>query len=139
MRLSRPASRFRDFGHDRIINGWPKPWSEMVPSRNYSSAIEKVKVTPWSQSGPRNDGPTLATSGTEPRPERKAYIALGSNLGDRISMVERACNDMSTRGIKIKRTSSLWETKPMYVLDQSSFVNGACEVGLFPFLYLFLV
>lgn len=57
-----------------------------------------------------------------------AYIALGSNLGDRIGMIEKACNEMSKRGIKIKRTSSLWETEPMYVLEQEKFINGACEV-----------
>jgi len=60
---------------------------------------------------------------------QKAYIALGSNLGDRIGMLEKALLEMSARGIKIKRTSSLWETKPMYVLDQDNFVNGACEVS----------
>ncbi|KAG9241844.1 folic acid synthesis protein-like protein [Calycina marina] len=59
-----------------------------------------------------------------------AYVALGSNLGDRIGMIERACNEMVTRGIKIKRTSSLWETEPMYVLDQASFINGVCEVSI---------
>jgi 2-amino-4-hydroxy-6-hydroxymethyldihydropteridine diphosphokinase/dihydropteroate synthase len=58
-----------------------------------------------------------------------AYIALGSNLGDRIGWIEKACNEMSARGIKVTRTSSLWETEPMYVLNQGSFINGACEVS----------
>lgn len=58
-----------------------------------------------------------------------AYIALGSNLGDRIGMIEKACDEMSNRGLKIKRTSSLWETEPMYVLEQEKFINGACEVS----------
>jgi 2-amino-4-hydroxy-6-hydroxymethyldihydropteridine diphosphokinase/dihydropteroate synthase len=56
-----------------------------------------------------------------------AYIALGSNMGDRVAEIERACNEMDRRGIKVKRTSSLWETEPMYVTDQDRFVNGACE------------
>ncbi|KAL7922298.1 Dihydropteroate synthase-like protein [Trichoderma austrokoningii] len=59
---------------------------------------------------------------------KTAYIALGSNLGDRISEIEKACNEMSRRGIRVKRTSSLWETEPMYVTDQDRFINGACEV-----------
>ncbi|WYZ46334.1 hypothetical protein EsH8_IX_000559 [Colletotrichum jinshuiense] len=59
---------------------------------------------------------------------RTAYIALGSNLGDRVGWIEQACAEMNRRGIKVKRTSSLWETEPMYVLDQDRFVNGACEV-----------
>lgn len=62
--------------------------------------------------------------------KRTAYIALGSNLGDRIAEIERACNEMDSRGIRVKRTSSLWETEPMYVLDQDRFVNGACEVSV---------
>ncbi|RYP91812.1 hypothetical protein DL770_002068 [Monosporascus sp. CRB-9-2] len=61
-------------------------------------------------------------------PKRTAYIALGSNLGDRVAMIEQACKEMDARGIRVKRTSSLWETEPMYVLDQDRFVNGACEV-----------
>ncbi|KAI1656695.1 Dihydropteroate synthase [Daldinia decipiens] len=62
------------------------------------------------------------------RGKRKAYVALGSNVGDRISMIEQACKEMDSRDIQVKRTSSLWETEPMYVLDQDRFVNGACEV-----------
>ena len=63
------------------------------------------------------------------RQKHTAYVALGSNLGDRIAMIEQACREMEAGGkIKILRTSSLWETKAMYVLDQDKFVNGACEV-----------
>ncbi|OCK86048.1 folic acid synthesis protein-like protein [Lepidopterella palustris CBS 459.81] len=59
----------------------------------------------------------------------RAYIALGSNLGDRVDMIEKACKEMEVKGdIRILRTSSLWETKAMYVLDQENFVNGACEI-----------
>ena len=61
--------------------------------------------------------------------KRTAYIALGSNMGDRIAWIEKACNEMDARDITVKRTSSLWETEPMYVLDQDRFVNGVCEVG----------
>jgi hypothetical protein len=63
------------------------------------------------------------------RQKHTAYVALGSNLGDRIAMIEQACTEMEASGrIKILRTSSLWETKAMYVPDQDKFVNGACEV-----------
>ncbi|KAK8173153.1 folic acid synthesis protein-like protein [Phyllosticta citrichinensis] len=59
----------------------------------------------------------------------KAFIALGSNMGDRISMIEKACRAMERDGdIKILRTSNLWETEPMYVKDQDRFLNGACEI-----------
>lgn len=63
-----------------------------------------------------------------PLPHR-AFIALGSNMGDSIAMIEQACKQMEATGyVKILRTSSLYETKAMYVLDQDNFVNGACEV-----------
>lgn len=66
----------------------------------------------------------------QPRRKRTAYVALGSNLGDRVAEIERACREMDARGVKVKRTSSLWETEPMYVVDQDRFLNGACEVRL---------
>jgi 2-amino-4-hydroxy-6-hydroxymethyldihydropteridine diphosphokinase/dihydropteroate synthase len=63
---------------------------------------------------------------------KTAYIALGSNMGDRIAEIEKACRLMDERGIAVKRTSSLYETEPMYVTDQDRFLNGACEVGPHP-------
>ncbi|RMZ73305.1 Dihydropteroate synthase [Pyrenophora seminiperda CCB06] len=60
----------------------------------------------------------------------RAFIALGSNIGNRVAMIEQACKEMESTGkIHITRTSSLWESKAMYVLDQDSFVNGACEIA----------
>jgi hypothetical protein len=65
-----------------------------------------------------------------PAMAHRAYIALGSNLGDRVAAIEAACRNMEATGhIKVLRTSSLWETRAMYVLDQDKFVNGVCEVG----------
>ncbi|KAI9800821.1 MAG: hypothetical protein M1825_003604 [Sarcosagium campestre] len=58
----------------------------------------------------------------------RAFVALGSNLGNRIGLIEEACRRMDEAGIKITRTSSLWETDPMYVEHQDAFVNGACQV-----------
>ncbi|KAJ5673742.1 hypothetical protein N7462_009181 [Penicillium macrosclerotiorum] len=58
----------------------------------------------------------------------RAFIALGSNVGDRVEMIEKACQELDRANIKVKRTSSLFETTPMYVLDQATFINGVCEV-----------
>lgn len=58
----------------------------------------------------------------------KAYIALGSNMGDRLSMLEQSLDEMEARDIHVLRTSSLYETAPMYVTDQDVFLNGICEV-----------
>lgn len=59
----------------------------------------------------------------------KAYLALGSNIGDRMSMIESACREMTERGLRVVRTSALYETKAMYLEDQQPFINGACEVS----------
>lgn len=58
----------------------------------------------------------------------RAYLALGSNLGNRVEMIESAVREMSGRGLTVLRTSALYETKPMYLENQDSFINGACEV-----------
>lgn len=58
----------------------------------------------------------------------RAYLALGSNLGDRVEMIELAVREMNDRGLAVLRTSALYETKPMYLENQESFINGACEV-----------
>jgi 2-amino-4-hydroxy-6-hydroxymethyldihydropteridine diphosphokinase/dihydropteroate synthase len=70
---------------------------------------------------------STTTNGSQVR--RRAYIALGSNVGDRLDMIEKACDALNADpDIKITRTSSLYETEPMYVEDQARFLNGACEV-----------
>ena len=61
----------------------------------------------------------------------RAYIALGSNVGDRISLIEAACRAMSQQRIEVTRTSALYETKAMYLEDQDPFINGACEASRF--------
>ena len=63
-----------------------------------------------------------------PSGRHRAYLALGSNVGNRIEMIESAVREMSNRGLPVIRTSALYETKPMYLEDQEAFINGACEV-----------
>ena len=65
------------------------------------------------------------------RRRHRAFVALGSNVGDRVDMIEGALKDMQRRGIEVKRTSSLWETDAMYVVNQDRFLNGVCEVSEF--------
>ena len=59
-----------------------------------------------------------------------AFIALGSNIGDRVTMLETACTMMKDQGMWIERTSSLYETEPMYVEEQDRFINGVCRVSI---------
>ena len=63
--------------------------------------------------------------------EHLVYLALGSNVGDRIASLDLACHELDRRGIRVVRTSALYETDAMYLQNQPSFINGACEVRLF--------
>ena len=58
------------------------------------------------------------------------FVALGSNVGNRVSNVDRACRAMDDDpDLSVLRTSNLYETRPMYVEDQAPFLNGVCEVS----------
>jgi len=79
-----------------------------------------------------------------------AYIAIGTNLGDRIANIKAATGQLSKvdelradrkdaeQGlheeadggyVKLKRCSRLYESQPMYELDQGEFINGVIEVS----------
>ncbi|KAJ2847572.1 trifunctional dihydropteroate synthetase [Coemansia brasiliensis] len=58
------------------------------------------------------------------------YIALGTNVGDRLGNLHKALNRLNT-DLPMSRlvdTSFLYETAPMYVTDQPAFLNAACLV-----------
>jgi len=99
-----------------------------APRRSRRFFSSSVRVSEWTQHSLSNLKPLPTTPKEIVQLPQKAYIAFGSNLGDRIDWIERACTKMSRQGIKILRTSCLWETDPMYMLDQDKFVNGVCEV-----------
>ncbi|THF74535.1 2-amino-4-hydroxy-6-hydroxymethyldihydropteridine diphosphokinase [Cohnella fermenti] len=67
--------------------------------------------------------------------ERLAYAALGANLGDRHSTLMEAIRRLeSTDGIGLSRISGVYETAPVGVTDQPSFLNMAVALrtGLEP-------
>ncbi|KAM3537360.1 hypothetical protein ARSEF1564_009721 [Beauveria bassiana] len=102
-----------------------------LPSTAACSRHASLKKTPLLEASRSSRNRRLYATGCGCRGGKRtttAYIALGGNLGDRVAEIERACNEMDRRGIKVTRTSSLWETEPMYVTDQDRFLNGVCEV-----------
>ncbi|KAJ7135438.1 Dihydropteroate synthase [Mycena crocata] len=81
-----------------------------------------------------------------PAPIHRAALALGSNLGDRFYNIELALRlleaprvmlgkNESRATVIVTDTSFLYESSPMYVLDQPAFLNCACmiETNLEPF------
>ncbi|KAG0046063.1 trifunctional dihydropteroate synthetase [Gryganskiella cystojenkinii] len=57
------------------------------------------------------------------------YLALGSNLGDSAANMTNALKMLEKDGnVRVVDTSFMYETPPMYVTDQPSFLNAACKV-----------
>lgn len=57
-----------------------------------------------------------------------AYVALGSNLGDKQQNLQTALEHLRAKGVEVVRVSSFLETEPYGVTDQPGFVNAVCEV-----------
>lgn len=57
------------------------------------------------------------------------YLALGSNKGDRVGYVQQATSLINAvEGIKMVRTSSLYETQPWLEQESTWFINAVIEV-----------
>src|SRR5580765_3738780 len=59
----------------------------------------------------------------------KAYVALGSNLGDRAGNLLLAVRGMMEAAICVCRVSSIYETEPVSEIEQPPFLNMVAEVG----------
>ena len=58
--------------------------------------------------------------------KKRAWIALGGNIGDRESYLRRALTMMEERGIVPVKVSSFYETKAFGKTDQEDFINAVC-------------
>ena len=65
---------------------------------------------------------------------KTVYIALGSNLGDRVANLLEARDHIASPHIRLTRASSVYETAPREIVDQPWFLNQvvAAETTLFP-------
>eukprot|EP01038_Epipyxis_sp_PR26KG_P008729 gene8729-11795_t len=82
--------------------------SQPVDTGNYSNNIEYFES---------NRNQTLAD----------VYIALGSNVNDRYWAIQEGLSCIKTIG-HLVTTSFLYESKPMYHTDQSTFLNAVCWI-----------
>lgn len=112
------------------------PASAAAPKNGLDQARnsrKKSSQTSWRSHGMPVSPSSLPTSTHNKQEHEKhtAYISFGSNLGNRVGWIEKALNMMTLKetNIKVKKTSSLWETAPMYVTAQDHFLNGVCEVS----------
>ena len=59
----------------------------------------------------------------------KAYVGLGSNLGEREAMIRLALDDLARMpGTTLLRASSLYDTEPMGEGEQPNFLNAVVQL-----------
>lgn len=65
---------------------------------------------------------------------KTVYLGLGSNLGDREQMLQAAIDGLHSAGVRVTRTSSVYETEPRGRRNQRWFLNLVveAETDLFP-------
>jgi 2-amino-4-hydroxy-6-hydroxymethyldihydropteridine diphosphokinase len=59
----------------------------------------------------------------------RAYLGLGSNVGDRLANLRAAVEQLRERGVTVVAESSVYETAPQgEILDQRDFLNAAIAI-----------
>jgi 2-amino-4-hydroxy-6-hydroxymethyldihydropteridine diphosphokinase len=57
------------------------------------------------------------------------YLALGSNLGDRLEFIQKAVKELKACGLKVKKLSSVIETDPVGGIPQGKYLNAVLKAG----------
>ncbi|MFZ1321893.1 MAG: 2-amino-4-hydroxy-6-hydroxymethyldihydropteridine diphosphokinase, partial [Ignavibacteria bacterium] len=58
-----------------------------------------------------------------------AYLGLGSNIGERISYIQRVITELDdSQNISILKNSSVFETEPWGNFDQDNYLNSVIEI-----------
>lgn len=95
---------------------------------NNYNLVDRVKVLvkkPWAPIGKPLEYAAVEID----RKWSTAYIALGSNLGDKEKNLKDAINLISDYpNIVLIKTANTYETKPVGYLDQANFLNSAVKV-----------
>lgn len=61
--------------------------------------------------------------------KRLGYLGLGSNIGDRRGHLQAAVDRLGAHGVRVLRSSSVYDTEPVgLVLDQPEFLNACLQI-----------
>ncbi len=60
----------------------------------------------------------------------RAYLGLGSNLGDRLANLRRALEALEAHGVRTRRSSRVYETDPVGGPEQPDYLNAVIEVEI---------
>ncbi|KAJ2352780.1 trifunctional dihydropteroate synthetase [Coemansia erecta] len=106
-------------------------FASMVTSQAPSAAASAGPATPQPDTPvPEAAAAAAAEPSSKDVDMHSVYIALGTNVGDRLANLHKALVRLNTDlpTSRLVSTSFLYETAPMYVSDQPSFLNAACLV-----------
>ena len=94
-------------------------------------AVQKIKLTCNKPDAPIPQ--KFSSVAAEIESERvKAYLSLGSSVGDRYETLKRAVKLLGdTRGIEVEKVSEFIETEPYGGVAENKFLNGAVCVSTF--------
>ncbi|CAK4030815.1 folic acid synthesis [Lecanosticta acicola] len=110
----------------RIVANLPQPIDGTLQPKMVKAKLDL-------QAPDDNNAATSATSShnvSQGASKDVVFVALGSNIGDRCGVLESACKMIdASADMQILRTSPLYETEPMYVEEQESFLNGVCMIS----------
>jgi 2-amino-4-hydroxy-6-hydroxymethyldihydropteridine diphosphokinase len=59
----------------------------------------------------------------------RAFLSLGSNLGNRSDYLHKAIEALSGNGVAVVRQAGIYETEPLEVTDQPWFLNTVVEAN----------
>ncbi|MEP9349338.1 2-amino-4-hydroxy-6-hydroxymethyldihydropteridine diphosphokinase [Xanthobacter sp. KR7-225] len=65
----------------------------------------------------------------EPPAGRRAFLCLGSNLGDRAEALAQARAQLEAAGVRLSAASSIYETPPWGPVPQGPYLNQVVEVA----------
>lgn len=89
------------------------------------SSVEITLKKPWAPIGLPVDQVAVRAK----RSKHRAYIGIGSNLGDKKAYLDRAVKAIdSDRRCTVRRVSDFIVTKPVGPVEQDDFLNGCIEV-----------
>lgn len=98
---------------------------ELLMTTPRLEALDIEIEKPWAPIGLPLDGVSVKIH----RKWHTAYIALGSNMGDKQGYLEMAVEKLkTTMGCEVMHISPFIQTAPYGVLDQDDFLNGAVEL-----------
>jgi 2-amino-4-hydroxy-6-hydroxymethyldihydropteridine diphosphokinase len=100
----------------------------LVPAITLLALLMLPAVAAFLWLAPETSGLELEAAALE-AVEWEAYVALGSNLGDREAALASAASTLrATPGIQLAAASSLWETEPIGPPPQGTYLNAVLKL-----------